>query len=84
VSYDVFITRKVEKALTRLPKDTYARMTAAIDALADDPRPSRCKKLSGREGYHIWVGRDYRVLYHVDDGEQRVEVFWVGTKQDAY
>jgi len=47
--------------------------------LADYPRPSGCKKLRGREGYRIWVGRGYRVLYHVDDGERRVEVFWVGS-----
>ncbi len=56
MSYDVFTTGKVEKAIARLPEDVYQRINDAIDALADEPRPSGCKKLSGREGYRIRVG----------------------------
>jgi mRNA-degrading endonuclease RelE of RelBE toxin-antitoxin system len=36
VSYDIFATGKVEKAIARLPEDTYQRMNDAIDALADE------------------------------------------------
>jgi mRNA interferase RelE/StbE len=84
VSYDVFTTRKVEKAIARLPEDTYGRMNTAIDALADDPRPSGCKKLRGRVGYSIRVGRDYRIIYRVDDDERRVDVVWVAHRRDVY
>jgi mRNA interferase RelE/StbE len=62
VSYEVFTTGKAEKAIARLPEAAYQRMNAAIDALADDPRPPGCEKLSGREGYRIRVG-DYRAIY---------------------
>jgi mRNA interferase RelE/StbE len=53
VSYGIFATGKVEKAIARLPEDNYQRMNDAIDAL----RPPGCEKLSGREGYRIRVGQ---------------------------
>jgi mRNA interferase RelE/StbE len=84
VSYEVYTTRKVEKAIARLPKETYDWMNDAIDALADDPRPSGCKKLSGREGYSIRVGQDYRVIYQVDDAARRVNVVKVSHRGDVY
>jgi mRNA interferase RelE/StbE len=84
VSYEVSVRRKAEKAIARLPDAVYQRVRAAIRDLANDPRPSGCIKLSGREGYRIRVGRDYRVLYRVDDRERRVEVFRVSSREGAY
>ena len=85
MSYEVSITRKATKAIARLPDTVYQRVKDAIADLANEPRPSGCKKLRGyKDSYRIWVGRDYRVLYRVDDQEQRIEVFWVGSRQDAY
>lgn len=83
MSYEVFTTGKVEKAIARLPEDTYQRMNAALDALADDPRPSGHEKLSGREGYRIRVG-DYRAIYQIDDEERRVDVVRVAHRRDVY
>jgi mRNA interferase RelE/StbE len=41
---------------------------AAIEALADEPRPSGVKKPVGSQHiYRIRVG-DYRVVYGIDDG----------------
>jgi mRNA interferase RelE/StbE len=83
VNYEVFTTGKVEKAMARLPEDAYQRMNDAIDALADDPRPPGCEKLSGREGYRIRVG-EWRAIYRVDDQLRRVEVLRVGHRRDIY
>ena len=83
MSYDVFTTRKVEKAIARLPEDAYQRMSVAIDALADDPRPPGCEKLSGREGYRIRVS-EWRAIYRVDDRQQRVDVIRVAHRRDVY
>jgi hypothetical protein len=44
VSYEVYTTKTVEKAIARLPGDAHDRMNEAIDALADDPQPPGCKK----------------------------------------
>jgi mRNA interferase RelE/StbE len=83
VSYDVFTTRKVVKAIARLPEDAYQRMSDTIDALADDPRPPGCEKLSGREGYRIRVS-EWREIYRVDDRQQRVDVIRVAHRRDVY
>jgi mRNA interferase RelE/StbE len=84
VSYDVFTTGKVEKAIARLPEDAYQRMNDAIvDALAEDPRPPGCEKLSGREGYRIRVG-EWRAIYRVDDQQRRVDVVRVAHRRDVY
>ena len=83
MSYDVFTTGKVEKAIARLPEDAYQRMNDAIDALADDPRPRGCEKLSGREGYRIRVG-EWRAIYRVDDQQRRVDVVRVAHRRDVY
>ena len=47
MSYEVYTTKTVEKAIARLPGDAHDRMNKAIDALADDPRPPGCKNLGG-------------------------------------
>ncbi len=76
MSYEVFTTGKVEKAIARLPEDVYRRMNDAIDDLANDPRPPGCEKLSGREGY--------RAIYRIDDQERRVDVLRVAHRGDVY
>ncbi len=83
MSYEVLTTRKANKAIARLPDTACQRVKDAITELTNDPRPPRCVKLSGREGYRIRIG-DYRVIYRVDDRTQRVEVFRVAHRGDAY
>ena len=50
MSYEVFILRRAQKELAELPKADYERMRDAVVALAENPRPAGCKKLTGREG----------------------------------
>jgi len=59
------------------------RVVAAIQELADHPRPDGCKKLKARDGYRIRVG-DFRVIYTVDDGRVTVVVVKVGARGDVY
>ncbi len=50
MSYELLILRRAQKELSVLPKADYERVRDAIAALAENPRPSGCKKLIGREG----------------------------------
>lgn len=59
------------------------RVVARIGALADDPRPAGCTKLSGREAYRVRQG-DYRILYTIADDVLVVEVVRVAHRSEAY
>jgi mRNA interferase RelE/StbE len=83
VDYEVFILRRAQKELASLPKDNYSRIRDAIALLASNPRPTGCKKLTGREGWRIRSG-DYRVAYEIDDGQKRVTILDIGHRKDVY
>lgn len=57
----------------------------AIAALARNPRPHGCKKLSGklRNTWRLRVG-DYRLLYDIDDKARRVVLLDLGHRKQIY
>jgi mRNA interferase RelE/StbE len=70
-SYDVALTSSAERELKKLSGQLVARIMPRLENLADNPRPSGCKKLRG--GDHEWRIRvgDYRLVYTIDDAELR-------------
>ncbi len=54
-----------------------------IQSLADDPRPSGCKKLSGNTLYRIRQG-NFRIVYEVLDKKLVVTVIKVGDRKEIY
>ena len=83
MSYRLFILRRAQKELAKLPSKAYKRVRDAIRNLSLEPRPRGCIKLTGREGWRIRVG-DYRVIYEIDDEQQIVTVLHVGHRRDVY
>ncbi len=83
MNYSLFISRKAQKELARLPIRLYECVVAAIRELAENPRPSGCRKLSGREGWRIRIG-DYRVIYQIDDKQNKITVRHVGHRREIY
>ncbi|MCH7640257.1 MAG: type II toxin-antitoxin system RelE/ParE family toxin [Bacteroidetes bacterium] len=83
MSYRVEILRRAEKSLRKLPRHEFERVRDAIRALGDDPRPVGCKKLVGRDGWRIRVGR-YRVIYEIEDTIRIVLILDVGHRREAY
>ena len=60
------------------------RIVARIHALADNPRPVGCEKLSGEQDrYRGRIGR-YRVVYSIRDEELLVIVVRVAHRKDLY
>jgi mRNA interferase RelE/StbE len=49
--YTVSLTRKAQKQLDKLSDNIAKPIFTAISSLANNPRPSGCKKLKGRDGY---------------------------------
>ena len=83
MAYEVFILPRAQKELAHLPKQNYGRVRDLISNLADNPRPTGCKKLTGRQGWRVRSG-DYRVIYEIDDSNKRVIVLDVGHRKDIY
>jgi mRNA interferase RelE/StbE len=82
-SYELVIKRSVAKDLRSIPKADIKRILRRIQALAENPRPPGCEKLSGRERYRVRQG-NYRVLYEVHDRRVMVVVVKVAKRERAY
>ena len=82
--YSIEISRSAEKQLASVPVDAQRRLARAMMALADEPRPSGSRKLSGHNDiFRIRVGT-YRVLYSVADGLLVVIILKIGHRKDIY
>jgi mRNA interferase RelE/StbE len=82
-SYNVLIKRSAAKEIEALPLKDRRRVVAKIQALAQDPRPPGCEKLTGAEKYRLRQG-DYRILYEIVDRDLIVTVVKVGNRRDVY
>lgn len=80
----VEVARRALKALAALPRRDQLRVGAAIDLLAEAPRPPGCVALAGeRNTYRVRVG-DCRVLYEVIDDRLVFQVVRPGHRRDVY
>ena len=69
----VEIQKKARRELDALPAESRTRVTHAIDALADEPRPDGVKKLRGRTQWRIRVG-EYRIIYSIFDQDRVIMI----------
>ncbi len=84
--YSVFLEKRAERDLKKLPTDLFYRIMPVIQALRNNPRPSGCLKLKNTlQDYRIRVG-DYRILYEyeIDDKSQVVKVMRVRHRRESY
>ena len=81
--YKIDISRPAQKQLDKLPDDIAERLIEAIYDLADNPRPTGCKKLKGRNGYRIREG-NYRIIYDIVDDILLINIIAVGHRRDIY
>lgn len=82
--YHVLLERAAEKDLSRLPTEIHDRVIEAIQALAANPRPVGCRKLTGsKHDWRIRVG-DYRVVYEIADVIRVVRVNRVRHRREVY
>ena len=81
--YRVFLERAAEKDLKGLFSKLHNRVIKAQN-LADDPRPSGCRKLAGGDNdWRIRVG-EYRVVYEIDDMAKIIRVNRVRHRREVY
>lgn len=81
-SYKLVFKKSVAKDLRPIPKRDIKRILKRIDALADDPRPADCEKLSGRERYRLRQGT-YRIVYEIKDETLIITIVKIGHRRDV-
>ena len=82
-SYEIVFRASVAKDLRRIPNKDVRRIIDRIEALADNPRPEGCAKLSALERYRVRQGV-YRIVYEIKDTELVVQVVKVAHRREAY
>jgi mRNA interferase RelE/StbE len=83
VTYTIHVLPVAARAIRKLDPDAKRRVQAAIELLADDPRPPAAKKLTARPEWRVRTG-DYRVLYRIDDHVLTVIGVHAGHRRDVY
>lgn len=84
MSYAVQIAPAAVRQLRKLPPDARRRIQAAIELLADTPRPPGAKKLAGSSGdWRVRTG-DYRIVYEIQDAQLIVLVLAMGHRREIY
>jgi mRNA interferase RelE/StbE len=83
VGYSIIVLRPAQRAIDRLPQLQAQRIFKAIQALATNPRPPGCVKLTDSEDWRIRIG-DYRVVYRINDAELIITIISVAHRRDVY
>lgn len=82
--YRLRIKKSAAKELEAISrKADRRRIISRIEALAENPRPDGCKKLSGSERYRIRQG-SYRIVYAIEDKQLVVYVVKIADRKSVY
>lgn len=65
-------SRRVQRELNSVPARDYPGIFAAIEALAENPRPTGAVQVDG-DIFRLRIGR-FRVLYLIDDEIRRIDI----------
>ncbi len=82
--YEVYLEHTAEKDLRKLTPEFFHRIVAEIKKMAENPRPSGCRKITGsKRDWRIRVG-DYRIIYEIEEKAKIVRVMRVRYRKEAY
>jgi mRNA interferase RelE/StbE len=84
VSYSVEIAPSARRQLRKLDPQARRCVQAAIDLLAEVPRPPAAKMLVNSGGaWRVRIG-EYRIVYDIDDGRLLVLVLAAAHRREVY
>lgn len=83
--HNLTYTRRAQKVLLSLPRDTAKQIREKLRLLAENPYApnNNATKLQGRTGYRLRVG-DWRVIYDIVDNELVILVLDIGPRGGIY
>jgi mRNA interferase RelE/StbE len=84
MTYEIIITKSIQKQLDNLPNNIQERVYEKIAQLAEEPRPDGVVKLKGYDNeYRIRIG-DYRLVYEIRDQQLIVLLVQCKHRRDVY
>jgi mRNA interferase RelE/StbE len=84
MTYRIQVAPAAVRQLRKLDGSALRRVQAAIELLAEEPRPSGARKLVGGDGeWRVRTG-GYRIVYEISDGVLLVLVVAVGHRREVY
>lgn len=84
MTYRIEFSSAAVRQLRKLDRRAQRRVQAAVELLAQEPRPAGAKKLVGGDGeWRVRTG-DYRIVYEIGDGVLLVLVLAVGHRREVY
>jgi mRNA interferase RelE/StbE len=82
--YRLLITASAAKELEAAgTKRDRQRIVARIHALAREPRPAGCQRLTASEQYRVRQG-PFRIVYEIDDPGCSVTIVKIGHRKGVY
>lgn len=82
--YHIELAPAAARQLRKLDPPARRRIQAAVELLAQEPRPAGANKLAGGEGeWRVRTG-DYRIVYEIHDQVLLVLVLAVDHRRDRY
>lgn len=83
-AYSVTLSTAAARQFAKLDPAARLRVGAAIDLLADEPRPPGATRLVGGGGaWRVRTG-DFRIIYEITDRALRVWVIAVGHRREVF
>jgi len=84
MSYSVSLAPAAARQLRKFDPEVRRRLQAAMELLAENPRPPAATRLVGGAGeWRVRTG-DYRVIYEIHDGELLVLVLRMAHRREVY
>jgi mRNA interferase RelE/StbE len=84
MTYEVTLAPAAARQLRKFDPHMRRRIQAAIELLAEDPRPPAAKRLVGGAGeWRVRTG-DYRIIYEIEENRLVVLVLNVGHRREIY
>lgn len=84
MSYEIVLAPAAARQLRKFDPQVRRRIQAALELLADNPRPPAATRLVGGAGERRVRTGDYRIVYEIHDGKLLVLVLRVGHRRDVY
>ena len=84
MTYRIQVAPAAVRQLRKLDGSALRRVQAAIELLAEEPRPSGARKLVGGDGeWRVRTG-GYRIVYEINDGVLLVLVVAEGHRREIH